>query len=59
VTKKTTIFGLKGSWYVQIFNLTSHRNVWFKQFNTDKNPTEVTNVRLLPIIPTFGCDFEF
>ncbi|MCX6138058.1 MAG: TonB-dependent receptor [Ignavibacteriales bacterium] len=59
VTKKMTMFGLKGNWYVQIFNLTSHRNVWFKQFDTKKNPTEVTNVRLLPIIPTFGCDFEF
>jgi hypothetical protein len=59
VTKKMTLFGLKGSWYIQIFNVTNHRNVWFKEFNTEKNPTEVANVRLLPVIPTFGFDFEF
>lgn len=59
VTKQTSFLGLHGSWYFQIFNVYNRRNVWFKQFNTSKNPTEIIDVKLLPIIPTFGFDFEF
>ncbi len=59
ITKKFLFFGLKGSYYFQIFNVYSHRNVWFKQFDTEKNPVEITDIRLLPIIPTVGLDFEF
>lgn len=59
ITKRTTFFGLKGSWYIQIYNIYNHKNVWFREFNTQKNPTEVTDVTLLPIIPTFGIDFDF
>ncbi|MFA6540550.1 MAG: TonB-dependent receptor [Bacteroidota bacterium] len=59
ITKQTTFFGLKGSWYFQIYNVYNHKNVWFKQFDESKNPTEVTDVKLLPIIPTFGIDFQF
>ena len=58
-TKKFSFFGLKGNYYVQIFNVYSHRNVWFKQFDTNKNPVEITDIRLLPIIPSIGLDFEF
>jgi len=59
LTKRTTFFGLRGNWYIQIFNVYSHRNVWFKEFDTQQNPTKITDVKLLPIIPTFGLDFEF
>ncbi len=59
VTKRAAFFGMKGSWYIQIFNVFNHRNVWFKQFDTTTNPVDVVDVRLLPIIPTFGLDFEF
>lgn len=59
VTKKTSLFGLQGNWYFQIYNIYNRRNVWFKQFNTSKNPTEITDIKLLPIIPTFGFDFSF
>jgi outer membrane cobalamin receptor len=59
VNKKFLFFGLKGNYYLQIFNVYSHKNVWFKMFDTDKNPVEITDVRLLPIIPTIGFDFEF
>lgn len=57
--KRASFLGIRGNWYVQVFNAYNHRNVWFKQFDTSKNPTEITDVRLLPIIPTFGLDFEF
>jgi len=59
ITKRTTIFGLKGSWYIQIYNIYDRKNVWFRGFDTQKNPTEVTDITLLPIIPTFGIDFDF
>ncbi len=59
VTKQASFFGLRGSWFVQIYNLYNHRNVWFKEFDTMKNPTEITDVRLLPILPTFGIECTF
>jgi hypothetical protein len=59
ITKRTTFFGLKGSWYIQIYNVYNRENVWYREFDTQKNPTEVTDVTLLPFIPTFGIDFEF
>ena len=37
----------------------NRRNVWFKQFDNSKNPPKITDVKLLPIIPTFGFDFSF
>lgn len=59
VTKRATFFGLEGSWYFQIYNVYNRRNVWFKQFDNSKNPAEITDVKLLPILPTFGFDFKF
>jgi hypothetical protein len=61
INKKITMFNLDGSWYFQIFNVYGiwHRNIWFKNFDYSKNPVEVTDVKLLPIIPSFGIEFKF
>ncbi|MBW7887786.1 MAG: TonB-dependent receptor [Bacteroidetes bacterium] len=59
VTKHFTALGVEGNWYVQIYNVYNRRNVWFKQFNNLKNPPQITDVKLLPMIPTVGCDFSF
>ncbi|MGE5315127.1 MAG: TonB-dependent receptor, partial [Acidobacteriota bacterium] len=59
VTKQATFFGLEGSWFIQIYNVYNHRNVWFKEFDTKKTPVDITDVRLLPILPTFGIDISF
>lgn len=59
VTRRASFFGLNGSWYFQVFNVYNRRNVWFKQFDNSKNPPDIADVRLLPIIPTFGLDFSF
>ncbi|MBN1397720.1 MAG: TonB-dependent receptor [Bacteroidetes bacterium] len=59
VTKKMTFFGLNGSWFVQIYNIYNKDNVWFRDFDTQKNPTEITDFGLLPLIPTFGINVEF
>jgi len=44
---------------LDIYNIYNHRNVWFKQVDASKNPAEVSDVRLLPILPTFGLQIEF
>jgi len=59
VTKRASFFGLNGSWYFQIYNVYNRRNVWFRQFDNSSNPTQIADVRLLPIIPTFGIDCAF
>lgn len=58
-TKEAKIFGLKGEWYFQIFNLYSHRNDWFVQYDSDEPTAEPKIVRQFPIIPTLGVNFEF
>ncbi|MFA6440534.1 MAG: TonB-dependent receptor [Bacteriovoracaceae bacterium] len=57
--KKITMFDLDGSWYFQVFNVYNYRNIWFKNFDYNENPVEVTDVKLLPIIPSFGVEFKF
>jgi len=59
ITKKMTLLGLQGSWFVQIYNIYNHHNVWYRQFDTQKNPTKVTDLTLLPFIPTLGFNIEF
>ncbi len=59
ISKRMSIFGLQGSWYIQVYNIYSRRNVWFKQFDDAKNPAEVSDVKLLPIIPTVGMEVSF
>ncbi len=59
INKKISLFDLDGSWYFQIFNVYNYRNIWFKNFDYSENPVEVTDVKLLPIIPSFGVEFKF
>jgi hypothetical protein len=61
ITKKIDMFDIEGSWYIQIFNVYGlwHKNTWFKNFDYSKNPVEVTDVKLLPIIPSVGVEFKF
>lgn len=57
--KKITLFDVDGSWYFQVFNVYNYRNIWFKNFDFTKNPVDVTDVKLLPIIPSVGVEFKF
>jgi hypothetical protein len=59
ITKKMTLFGLKGSWFIQIYNIYNRDNIWYRRFDTSKNPAEVIEVPLLPRIPTCGINIEF
>ena len=50
------------TFYFQIYNLYNRRNIWFRNVNTndiEKEPPEVLEIRMLPIIPTFGFEFYF
>ena len=42
-----------------IFNAYDHRNVWISTVDEDTNPATITDVRLLPILPTFGMSVSF
>ncbi len=44
---------------LDIYNVYNHRNVWFRQVNTNTDPATSENVRLLPILPTFGISVKF
>ena len=42
-----------------IYNVYNHRNVWFRRIDTSTNPAVSEDVRLLPILPTFGLEITF
>jgi len=56
---QTTIFGLASTFNLNIFNVYDYREIWFRYYDTSKNPTQVTDVLLLPIIPTFSLEVKF
>ncbi|HZV13139.1 MAG TPA: TonB-dependent receptor [Candidatus Kapabacteria bacterium] len=56
---QTTIFNLASTLNFDIYNVYSYRDIWFRYYDTSKNPTVVTDVRLLPIIPTFSIEVKF
>ncbi|MBI3260607.1 MAG: TonB-dependent receptor [Ignavibacteriae bacterium] len=55
----TTFFGLPARIMIDIYNVYSRRDIWFRYYNTDKNITTVTDVKLLPIIPTIAFEVKF
>ena len=42
-----------------IFNAYNYRNVWISQVDQSTNPAQITYIRLLPILPTFGISVSF
>ena len=59
VNYNTTIFGLESRLLLDIYNVYSRRDIWFRFYETDGETTEVTDVRLLPIIPTLSLEVKF
>jgi hypothetical protein len=53
------LFGLPAEFVIEIFNLYSRRNEWFVTYDTEEEITEATVVRMLPLIPSVGVNFEF
>jgi hypothetical protein len=55
----STLFGLPMRLLIDIYNVYSRRDIWFRYYDTSKDITEVTDVRLLPIIPTVAIEVKF
>ena len=54
-----TFFGKPAKASLDIFNIYSHRNVWFRVVDTNKQPAVISDVLLLPIIPTIGMEVTY
>lgn len=59
VNYNSTLFGLPMRLLLDIYNVYSRRDIWFRFYDTDGQKTEVTDVRLLPIIPTIALEVSF
>lgn len=58
--KDMRIFGLKGSWYIDVMNIYNHDNIAFYTLDYDEDPPKKTAYSLLPIpIPSFGINLRF
>ena len=54
------LFGRNLQWYLQVFNAYNHRNEWFVQYDTeDDGVTTADVVKMLPIVPTIGLNYDF
>ena len=49
-------FEVNGEFYVQVFNVFSRRNEWFVIFDESSTPDVI---KMLPIVPTLGINFNF
>jgi hypothetical protein len=59
-TRKGTFFGIgEAEWQFQIINVYSHRNIWFYNYNLDKNPAKKEEIPLLPILPSISYTLDF
>ncbi len=55
----TTLFDLPARLLIDIFNVYSRRDIWFRYYDTAGDVTTVTDVKLLPIIPTVSFEVKF
>jgi len=58
--KNMRIFGLKGSWYIDVINVYNRKNVAFYTVEYDEDRVEIDEYVLLPMpIPSFGFNLRF
>ncbi|WP_246043109.1 TonB-dependent receptor [Fodinibius saliphilus] len=59
-SRKGTFFGNgEAEWQFQLINVYSRRNVWFYNYDLDKNPVQREEITLLPILPTITYTIDF
>ena len=58
-TYNTSIFGLPLKMLIDVYNVYSRRDIWFSYYDVSKKIVEVTDVLLLPIIPTISVEVKF
>lgn len=54
-----TMFDLPARLLLDVYNVYSRRDIWFRYYDTTKEKPTVTDVRLLPIIPTVSLEVKF
>ena len=59
VNYNTTLFGLPAKVMLDVFNVYSRRDIWFRFYDTTNEITQVTDVRLLPILPSVALEVKF
>ena len=60
VNYNSTLFGLPMRLLLDIYNVYSRRDIWFRFYDVDDgDQTEVNDVRVLPIIPTVALEVKF
>ncbi len=47
------------AFYFQVYNLYNRQNIWFRRVDPEKYPPEITEIAMLPIIPTLGFELFF
>lgn len=56
---KFKLAGFAARLLIDIFNVYSRQDIWFRFYDTTKPTVEVTDVRLLPILPTVTLEVKF
>lgn len=59
VNYNTTIFGLPAKLLLDVFNVYSRRDIWFRFYDTQEDVTVVRDTRLLPILPSVALEVKF
>ncbi len=59
VNYHTTLFDLPCRLFLDVYNVYSRRDIWFRSFLTTEGIPTVRDVRLLPILPTISMELKF
>jgi hypothetical protein len=55
----TTLFGLPTNLLIDIYNVYSRRDIWFRFYDTTGEVTKVEDILLLPILPSIAIEIKF
>lgn len=55
----TTLFGLPANLMIDIYNVYSRRDIWFRYYDSTGEITKVEDVLLLPILPSIALEVKF
>jgi hypothetical protein len=59
VNYNTTLWDLPFRLFLDVYNLYSRRDIWFRLFQTENGVPTVSDVRLLPILPSISAELRF
>ncbi len=52
-------FGQDAKLNLSVYNVYNRRSIWFRDYDTDENPVEASDVKLLPILPLVSYEVRF